>query len=168
MKNPRSSSRADSRDARRDRFPWLLAAGPAIVVVASFATLALALTHDDALVATNYYKLGLTINRTLAAEPMHVAEGGATMTIAGDGQVHVRLTGMAPTSLALSVHAPAHRGPVAPLPLMHASQNEWTGMLRDTAPGRNIVVLVAPGWQFPVTIVERLPATMQLRAQSGP
>jgi uncharacterized protein len=163
----RGSCRADSRDARRDRFPWLLAAGPAIVVVASFATLALALTHDDALVASNYYKLGLTINRKLAAEPVRVAEGSATLTIAGDGQVRVRLAGMAPASLALSVHSPAHRDPVAPLPLTRATADEWTGVLRHVAPGRNLVALASAGWEFPVTIVERLPATVQLRAQSA-
>lgn len=135
------------------------------MVVASFATLALALTHDDALVASNYYKLGLTINRKLAAEPTRVVEGTATVTIASDGQVRVRVTGMAPSSLALSVHSPARRGPVVPLPLTLATEDEWTGTLPDIAPGRNIVVLAAGGRQFPVTIVEHLPATVRLRAE---
>jgi len=50
----------------RHRWPWFLIAGPGIVIVASFVTLGLAIKSDDGLVADDYYKQGLTINRTLA------------------------------------------------------------------------------------------------------
>jgi hypothetical protein len=40
-------------------------AGPAIVVAASFVTLALAIHTDDGLVTADYYKKGLAINQTL-------------------------------------------------------------------------------------------------------
>ena len=49
----------------RHRWPWLLMAGPFIVVVAGVATLWLAVASDDGLVADDYYKRGLAINRTL-------------------------------------------------------------------------------------------------------
>lgn len=49
----------------RHRWPWFLIAGPAIVVVASFVTLWLAIKSSDGLVADDYYKKGLAINRTL-------------------------------------------------------------------------------------------------------
>jgi hypothetical protein len=160
MRHRRSSSRTD-------RFPWLLAAGPAIVVVASLVTFAIAATHDDAVVARNYYKLGLTINRTLAAAPARAAHGEATVTIAADGHVHVHLEGMAPASLAIAVHAPSQHGAV-PVALQPAGAGEWTAGLRRVIPGRNIVTLVAEGWQLPVTLVERLPATVRLRAWSAP
>lgn len=44
---------------------WLLIAGPALVVVAGFVTLWLALTRPDPLVAEDYYRQGLEINQTL-------------------------------------------------------------------------------------------------------
>jgi hypothetical protein len=52
----------------REPWPWLLIAGPAITVVAGFVTLAIALATDDGLVADDYYKQGLAVNRVLARE----------------------------------------------------------------------------------------------------
>lgn len=47
---------------------WLVIAGPALVVVAGIATLVLALRMPDPLVAPDYYRRGVEINRTLAQE----------------------------------------------------------------------------------------------------
>jgi hypothetical protein len=55
----------------REPWPWILMAGPAIVVVAGFITLYIAITLADPLVVDNYYKEGLAINRTLDRD--HVA-----------------------------------------------------------------------------------------------
>ena len=53
----------------RERWPWLLMAGPAIVVVAGFVTLYIAVSTDDGVIAEDYYKRGLLINRALARVP---------------------------------------------------------------------------------------------------
>ena len=50
----------------REPWPWILMAGPAIVIVAGFVTLWLAVNSDDGLVADDYYKRGLAINQTLS------------------------------------------------------------------------------------------------------
>lgn len=50
----------------RHSWPWILIAGPAVVVVASFITLWFAMKSADGLVADDYYKQGLAINRSLA------------------------------------------------------------------------------------------------------
>ncbi|MDD5335783.1 MAG: FixH family protein [Rhodoferax sp.] len=47
---------------------WLIVAGPAIVVVASFITLYLAVTRPDPVVAEDYYRKGIDINKTLGKE----------------------------------------------------------------------------------------------------
>ena len=47
---------------------WLIIAGPAVVIVAGFVTLAIAIKTPDPVVAEDYYKRGLNINQTLAAE----------------------------------------------------------------------------------------------------
>ena len=52
----------------REPWPWLLMAGPAAVIVAGVYTTVLAIKTDDGLVAEDYYKRGLAINRQLARE----------------------------------------------------------------------------------------------------
>ena len=47
---------------------WLIIAGPALVVVAGFVTLAIAIRIPDPVVAQDYYRQGLNINKTLDAE----------------------------------------------------------------------------------------------------
>jgi len=49
-------------------YVWLVIAGPAVVVVAGFSTLWLALANPESLVAEDYYRKGIEINKTLAAE----------------------------------------------------------------------------------------------------
>ena len=49
-------------------YVWMVIAGPAVVVVAGFATLWIALANPESLVAEDYYRQGIEINKTLAAE----------------------------------------------------------------------------------------------------
>ena len=42
---------------------WMVFAGPAVVVVASFITLYLAITRPDPVIAEDYYQKGLAINQ---------------------------------------------------------------------------------------------------------
>ena len=44
---------------------WLVFAGPAVVVLASFVTLYLAVTRPDPVVSEDYYRQGIEINKTL-------------------------------------------------------------------------------------------------------
>lgn len=46
---------------------WMVLAGPAVVVVASFVTLYLAIAHPDPVVDEDYYRKGVEINKTLGA-----------------------------------------------------------------------------------------------------
>lgn len=48
-------------------FVWLLIGGPLLVVVASFITLYLAITHPDPAI-DDYYRKGIEINKTLDAQ----------------------------------------------------------------------------------------------------
>ncbi len=59
----------------REPWPWFLIALPGSVVIASFVTLYLAVTHADALVVDNYYQQGLAINRTLAHDRLALQRG---------------------------------------------------------------------------------------------
>ncbi|WP_178055063.1 FixH family protein [Methylophilus methylotrophus] len=48
-------------------FVWLIIGGPLLVVVASFITLYLAITHPDPAI-DDYYRKGIEINKTLDAQ----------------------------------------------------------------------------------------------------
>jgi hypothetical protein len=56
----------DRRPWYRYRWPWILMAGPAVVVVAGIVTAWIATTTSDGLVADDYYKQGLAVNQMLA------------------------------------------------------------------------------------------------------
>src|SRR6185369_1217142 len=79
----------------REPWPWLLMTGPAIVIVAGFYTLWLAIKSDDGLVADDYYKRGLAVNQTLsrAVRAQQLALAGRVELVGGSGQVRLTLAG---------------------------------------------------------------------------
>lgn len=52
---------------------WLVISGPAVVVVASFITIYLAVTRPDPLVTDDYYRKGVEINQTLEGSDANLA-----------------------------------------------------------------------------------------------
>jgi hypothetical protein len=60
------------------KFPyvWMVIAGPAIVVVAGFVTLWLAIRTPDPVISADYYRQGLEINKTLADKKLLPAQAG--------------------------------------------------------------------------------------------
>ena len=66
---------------------WMVIAGPAIVVVASFITLYLAIIHPDPVVDADYYRKGVEINKTLGGSPASLAPAMAGRNHAATGVV---------------------------------------------------------------------------------
>src|SRR6185369_11923875 len=91
----------------REPWPWLLMAGPAIVVVAGFVTLAMAINSSDGLVADDYYKQGKAINMTLhrdtRAQELHYR---AVVSITQTGSIALAFASAAPAApqLKLTLH----------------------------------------------------------------
>jgi hypothetical protein len=52
---------------------WMVVGGPAVVVVASFFTLYLAISRPDPVMDENYYQKGIEINKTLGGTPSSAA-----------------------------------------------------------------------------------------------
>jgi hypothetical protein len=80
----------------KQRWPWLLMAGPAIVIVAGTYTGYLAFTRQDALVVGDYYKQGKAINQDLRRDRV-ASSLGLSLSIGYDatqgllaGQLHGR------------------------------------------------------------------------------
>lgn len=52
---------------------WMVMAGPAVVVVAGFVTLYLAVRSPDPVVSEDYYRKGIEINKALEADASSLA-----------------------------------------------------------------------------------------------
>ena len=75
---------------------WMVLAGPAIVVVASFITFYLAVTRPDPVVTEDYYRKGIEINKTLEHEA-----NSASLAPALQARNHAQ-TGVVPINKTLS------------------------------------------------------------------
>lgn len=132
----------------REPWPWLLMSGPAIVIVAGVITTVIAFSSADGLVADDYYKQGLTINKTLlreqrAAELKLVADLSATAS-----RVRVVLAGAAPSTLTLRLAHPTRAGFDQVVSLRRVAPGVYEGALRPGDAGRWRVVLETPEWRL--------------------
>ena len=137
----------------RDRWPWILMAGPAFVVCGGAYAMWLAKSTDDGLVADDYYKRGLAINRTLerfdAAAQMKL---GAIVAVAADGSVRLTLSGAidpAPASLRLRLVHPTRAGLDQGVDLVRAADGAYVGRMTPPAAGRWLVVVATDTWRLP-------------------
>jgi hypothetical protein len=90
----------------KEPWPWIVMAPPAAAVLAGIATLWIAVVTSDGLVAEDYYKQGLGINKVIAREERARSLGLSAGLEVSDGRIRVRLEGASPE--ALFVHL-AHR-----------------------------------------------------------
>ena len=139
----------------RHRWPWLLMLGPALIVVASLAMVALAIGTDDGLVADDYYKRGLAINQTLERGARAAAlDLAATVTIRGDGAATVALDGggdaadASPPSLRLRVAHPTRAGEDRVAVLAHAGERRYVGRVDPIGEGRWRVIVETERWRL--------------------
>jgi hypothetical protein len=84
----------------RQAWPWLVMLPPAVAVVGGIATITLAITSNDGVVAADYYKRGLAINdqlaRTQRAATLGIAGTLTVEGIAGGDNVRVHLASREP------------------------------------------------------------------------
>jgi hypothetical protein len=133
-------------------------AGPFVVVVACIATTWLAFKSNDGLVANDYYKRGLAINRKVPRAEVDPTRGvGATVRVTPEGQVRARIDGLgdAPLELRLSLARPGIREQ-AVVTLQRSPDGDYVGTLSAPTPGRWVVTLESRAWRLPTTVTERL------------
>jgi uncharacterized protein len=94
---------------------WMVVAGPAVVVVASFITLYLAITRPDPVVSEDYYRKGLEINKTLGE---NVPENARTAS-GQKGLISPETAKLAP---AMQARNHAATGVAVPVPAVEARQ----------------------------------------------
>jgi uncharacterized protein len=154
----------------RQRWPWLLMAGPAIVVVAAMVTLWLAISSDDGVVADDYYKRGLVINRMLEREQRaDVLQIGADLAIATDGAVRADVAGSAdaalPETLRLRLTHATRAGMDRVAVLQRGADGAYRGRVELPPAGRWLVVLESDDWRLPTIEVAGRPEAVHLGAQ---
>lgn len=128
----------------RQRWPWILMSGPAIVLVAGVITTWIAFDSADGLVADDYYRKGLAINKVIAREEKARSLGLTADIDSRGGRLRVRLAGDAPEAIfAHLVHA-TRSGFDARLRLARGADGSYEAALPALPPGRWRLALEDP------------------------
>ena len=126
----------------RHRWPWMLMAGPFIVVLAGLFTAYLAATSNDGLVDDDYYKQGLEVNKISVRDQTALALGlQADLMQSADGkQLRVLLRAKAdvvlPGVLKLRIIHPTRGGADQSVLLRADGGGSYTGKLAAPLAGR--------------------------------
>ena len=148
----------------RHPWPWILMAGPFIVVVAGVVTAVLAFRSNDGLVADDYYKQGLAINQTTARDQSAVRNGFRAELMLGGQEVRVMLAandGVAlPETPTLRVMHPTRSGEDQTLVLHRLAAGVYAAKLSAPLAGRWKVSLEDEKREWRLTgewVVEKAP-----------
>lgn len=151
----------------RHRWPWILMAGPFVVVVAGLVTAYLAVSSNDGLVDDDYYKQGLAVNKVTERDQKARALGlQADLLQSADGaQVRVLLRGdagfAAPETLILRIMHPTRSGSDQTVSLRADGSGSYSGPLTVRLAGRWHVALedAAGDWRLTgVWTIEKEPS----------
>jgi hypothetical protein len=129
----------------REPWPWFLMIAPLAAVIMGIVMVALANLTRDGLVADDYYKEGLAINRTLNRErragTLHVS--GMLEFSPDRTQVHLRFAqdGDPPAALLLTLLHPTRAGMDQRIVLVRSAPGEFSGKLRAPVSGRWLLML---------------------------
>jgi hypothetical protein len=131
---------AISRPWFREPWPWLLAAIPIATVIAGGFTLSMAISTEDSLVADDYYKRGLAINRDLAREQA-AQRLGIRMRLrfdAAGGRVTATFTAGTPqaATLMLKLQHPTRSSLDSTVRLDRVSPDTYSAALRPASASR--------------------------------
>ena len=135
----------DVRPWYREPWPWILAAGPFIVVVAALYTAWLAVVSNDGLVTDDYYRKGLSANQTIARSEQATRMGlVAGIRIVGD-TLSVRLQAgdksfVMPPTLVVTITHPTRAG-LDQSRVLARSGELYAGEVRLPAAGHWLVLL---------------------------
>ncbi len=133
----------------REPWPWFLMAGPGLVVVAAIATAVIAFRGADGLVADDYYKQGLGINRQIARDEAARALGisGEVRLEAGTVRVTLRAAAALPDRVTLRF---AHHSRASEDRIVHLArrgEGTYEAPLPALPPGRWRTIVETAQWR---------------------
>lgn len=141
----------------RYRWPWILMAGPFLVVVAGFITAYLAVVSNDGLVDDDYYKLGMEVNKVSVRDHKALSLGlqADVMQSADGAQIRILLRGKPdvalPEVLRLRIVHPTRSGADQMVLLRADGGGSYTGKLAAGLTGRWHIALEDDGGQWRLT-----------------
>jgi hypothetical protein len=128
----------------RQPWPWLLMSGPAAVLVAGAVTTWIAFASADGLVAEDYYKQGLAINKVLAREEAAEKLGiSAEVELTGE-HIRVRLAGHRPEALFVQLAHATRAGHDQRLRLAPSGEGVYEAELGPLPAGRWHIIIEDP------------------------
>jgi len=163
---PRSLvARHPGRPWYRHPWPWVLFAGPAAVAVGGVVTIWLAITSSDGLVADDYYKRGLAINRVLERDREAARLGiRAIVSQEPQGALKVVLSGgsVLPPALTLQLVHPTRAGDDWALTLTPTARGVYSSGAAPIPAGRRYLILGDEAGSWRLTGEWKLPAVRTL------
>jgi hypothetical protein len=137
----------------REPWPWLLMSGPALVIVAGTATAWIAWSGADGLVADDYYKQGLVINRTIARDAQAKALGiaGEILVEGGVARVTLHASQALPERLSLRFVHPARAAEDRAVFLARRGDATWEAPLATLAPVTWRAIVETSDWRVSAT-----------------
>lgn len=134
----------------REPWPWILMSGPAAVIVAGAVTTWMAYASADGLVADDYYKRGLAINAVLKREQAAAQRGIDAQVVRLGERVRVRLRGVEPPVLFLSLVHATRAGNDVRLRLERAADGSYGAALPPLPAGHWRLILEDPRGEWRV------------------
>jgi hypothetical protein len=123
----------------REPWPWILIALPLSAVIAGIATLLIAIEHEDGLVAEDYYKQGLAINRVLERESRAAALGLRAQAMISGERIRIGLSAAGanlPGSIVVRFIHPTRAGEDRSIVLRAIANGWYEGVMPAMASGR--------------------------------
>lgn len=144
--------RNDSRPWYKEPWPWILISGPAIVVIAGFITVWLAIVSNDGLVTDDYYKQGLSVNQRLHRDQMAGSLGLHADVMRSEMNVRLLLsadaTTQVPETIVLKLAHPTRAGQDQLVQMVSEGQGFYSGKLTADISGRWLVSIEDPAGQW--------------------
>lgn len=136
-------------------FVWFALSIPAAAVIAGIGMIWLAVSTDDGLVADDYYKQGLSINKSLKRERF-ASEFGISADFTYDSSLNRVLLRLNkgklpeyPASLDFNLQHAARSGSDKQIELLHGLDDQYIGYIKDQLPaGVWHVGLATPDWRI--------------------
>jgi len=128
----------------RQLWPWLLISGPAGVIVAGAVTMWIAFASADGLVAEDYYRQGLAINKRLAREEEARRLGVSAHVALRDGRIRVELQGQKPEALFVQLAHATRAGQDVRLRLLPVAPGSYEAETGALPPGHWRIVIEDP------------------------
>lgn len=135
---------ADQRAWHREPWPWILMAGPGAVLIAGAITTWIAFATADGLVAEDYYKQGMAINKVIAREEAARTRGIDATVSMHSRRLMVTISGEAPDIVFAHLVHGTRAGHDLRLRLTRSPSGAYDADLPELPPGRWRVALEDP------------------------